>query len=514
MRLPGFLRAPRRPPLWALGAGAALGAGVALGQAPFGLWWLALLALWPLFPLAQRFSPGWIGFAAGFGYAALAMFWIVEPFFVEPEIYGWMAPFALIFMSAGMGVFWALGLGLGARLGATPPQRAAGMAAGLLLSDALRSYVFTGFPWVLFGHIWIGTPVAQAAAFVGPLGLSAITLALAVAPWLIAAPKRRWIGEALAALVLAALWQGGEMRLAAPEAPRVPALNLRLVQPDAEQALKWLPDYRLPFFYRHLDLTAQAPAEGKPRPDLIVWPETAVPFLLDDPGDGLRMIADAAGGVPVALGVQRSEGMRYYNSLALIGPGGTTEALYDKIHLVPFGEYIPWGDVMAHLGIAAFAAQEGNGYSAGRGPRLFDLGKLGLAEPLICYEAVFPQDIRDVPRRPSFLLQVTNDAWFGEVSGPWQHLAQARLRAIEFGLPLARAANTGVSAMIDAKGRVLEELGMGVQGVIDAPLPPALPVTLYARIGDMPLIGFVLALALAIFLRARRYRVDPTLTRV
>lgn len=508
MRLPKAVYPPTRPPLWALALAAVLGAGVALGQAPFGLWWLALIALGFVFPLAQRFSPGWTGFAAGFGYAALAMFWIVEPFLVEPEIYGWMAPFALIFMAAGMGAFWAVGLGLGARLGRGPATRAAGMALGLWGMEIARSYLLTGFPWVLLGHIWLDTPVAQAASLIGALGLSLVTLALAVSPWLIAAPKRRWWGEAVSGVMLALLWLGGEGRLDAPLPPREPPVLVRLVQPNAPQHLKWLPQYRLDFFYRHLDLTAAPPAEGAPRPDLVIWPETAVPFLLDDPGDGLEMIAEAAGGAPVALGIQRSEGLRYFNSLAVIGPGGTIEQLYDKAHLVPFGEYMPFGDTLGRFGISAFAAQEGNGYTPGPGAQVLDLGPLGMAEPLICYEAVFASDMRRAPTRPDWLMQVTNDAWFGELSGPWQHLAQARFRAIEFGLPVARAANTGVSAVIDAKGRVVQALGMGQQGVVDAALPPALAATLYARWGDLPLFVAFALIAAIIYCIGRKYRVD------
>lgn len=514
MRLPQALRAPVRPPAWALALAVALGAGVASGQAPFGLWWLALIALGFVFPLGLRFSPGWTGFAAGFGYAALAMFWIVEPFMVEPEIYGWMAPFALFFMASGMGAFWALGMALGARLGRGPASRAAGMALGLWGMEFARSYLFTGFPWVLFGHIWLDTPVAQAAAYIGVLGLSLLTLALAVSPWLMVNPKRRWRVEVVSALVLTLLWFGGEVRLDATVPPREPPVLLRLVQPNAPQALKWLPEYRLDFFYRHLDLTAAPPAEGAPRPDLVIWPETAVPFLLDDPGAGLEMIAEAASGVPVALGIQRSEGRRYFNSLAVIGPGGAVGQVYDKVHLVPFGEYMPFGDALGQFGIAAFAAQAGNGYSAGAAARLLDLGPLGKAAPLICYEAVFAQDIFRLPARPDWLMQVTNDAWFGEVSGPWQHLAQARFRAIEFGLPVARAANTGVSAMIDAKGRVVEQLGMGVEGVIDAGLPPSLGPTVYARLGDLPLFVAFAALAAIIYLIGRKYRVDRVTPRV
>ncbi|MFT3690253.1 apolipoprotein N-acyltransferase [Paenirhodobacter sp.] len=480
MRLPRLKSRPR----WRLLAGAAvLGAGVALGQAPLGWWFVAVPAL-SLFLGLARSSPGWAGFAGGFGYALAGMFWITEPFLVEPEIFGWMAPFALILMAAGMGAFWALGAGLGGRRGLP------GIALGLVAMDALRSYALTGFPWILFGHIWIGTPVAQAAAYVGPIGLSLLTLLLAVAFW------RRWAGV-VALLALAGIWGAGQMRLNAP-LPDGPAVTVRLVQPNATQALKWDPQYRLEFFYRHLDLTANPPAPGAPRPDLVIWPETAVPFLLDDPGDGLRMAAEAAGGAPVAMGIQRSEGLRYYNSLAIIHPDGTVGPVYDKVHLVPFGEYIPYGDWLARIGISAFAAQQGNGYTAGQAEQVLDLGPLGRVQPLICYELIFPQDIRRVSERPDWIMLVTNDAWFGTLSGPWQHLAQAQLIAVEFGLPVARAANTGVSAMIDAKGRILDHLGMNDMGVIDARLPAALPKTLYARVGDGPALALLLIMAVIV----------------
>jgi apolipoprotein N-acyltransferase len=272
--------------------------------------------------------------------------------------------------------------------------------------------------------------------------------------------------------------------------------------------LKWRPDYRERFFVRHLDLTAQPPAAGKPKPDLILWPETAVPFLLDQPGDGLAMVSEAARGTPVALGIQREQGLRYYNSLAIITAGGKVGAVYDKVHLVPFGEYIPFGDALARFGISAFAAREGNGYSAGKAQAVINLGRLGKVQPLICYEAVFAQDVARVPERPDWMMQITNDDWFGKVSGPVQHLAQARFRAIEFGLPVARSANTGISALIDARGRVVESLPMGAEGVIDAPLPGSLPPTRYARVGDGPVVeGLFAALAL-LFAAALKSRVD------
>ncbi|WP_374292020.1 apolipoprotein N-acyltransferase [Paenirhodobacter enshiensis] len=512
MPLPAFLRPPARPRWGRLAVAAGLGAGVALGQVPFSLWPVAMVALSVLLRMLATGWAGWTAFAAGIGYVAAGMFWITEPFMVEAKVYGWMAPFALILMGAGMGAFWALGAGLGAKLGHTTGRRALGAAVGLAASDALRSYIFTGFPWILFGHIWIGTPVAQGAAWIGAIGLSLCTLLVAALPWL--RPGRAVQGVAVGAVAIGLAWWGGSLRLDVKVPPRDPAINLRLVQPNATQALKWDPRYALPFFYRHLDLTAEPPAAGKPRPDLVIWPETAVPFLLDNPGDGLNMIAEAAGGVPVALGIQRSEGERYYNSLVVLGPDARVEDLYDKSHLVPFGEYIPWGDELSRFGISAFAARTGNGYTPGAGETILDLGRLGKVEPLICYEAVFPQDIRRVPERPDWIMQVTNDAWFGNLSGPWQHMALSRLRAIEFGLPVARAANTGVSVMIDARGEVTAELGMNQQGVIDAALPPALPETFYARWGDIPPIAAIVVLAFIILSWPRHYGVDRSFRQV
>ncbi|PCD77445.1 apolipoprotein N-acyltransferase [Pseudothioclava arenosa] len=512
-----LFRAPLRPGwLWLLAA-MALGAGVALGQAPFGLWPVAALALAGVIGLAARpgcaGSAAWIGFAAGFGYALAAMHWIVEPFFVEAEIYGWMAPFALVLMAAGMGLFWALATGAGAALAGPGAPRPWGVALGFAASDALRSYVFTGFPWVLLGHVWLDSPVAQVGALIGPIGLSLLTtfLAAGLVAGLRALAARRWAGLLVPLVLIAGtsglgLW--GQAQLAVPVPVRETPVRLRLIQPNAAQHLKWQADYAREFFLRHLDLTGQLPLGGARRPDLILWPETAVPFLLEDAGVGLEMIAEAAGGRSVVLGIQRGEGRRFYNSLAVIAPDAQVTAVYDKTHLVPFGEYIPFGDLAARLGISAFAAQEGNGYTAGAGETLLDLGPLGRVVPLICYEAVFPQDIRAVAGRADWLLQITNDAWFGQGSGPRQHLAQARMRAIEQGLPLARAANTGISALIDARGRIVEQIALGEIGWVDADLPGSLPATVYARRGDWPVFALIVALGLVVSTLRRKYRVD------
>jgi apolipoprotein N-acyltransferase len=290
----------------------------------------------------------------------------------------------------------------------------------------------------------------------------------------------------------------GLVRLHAPE-PAPTALTVRLIQPNAAQHLKWRSDLAPMFFDRLLKHTA---APGKP--DLIVWPETSVPFLLNRPGDGLKMVAEAAHGVPVAIGIQRTEGYRAYNSLAILNADGTVGPVYDKHHLVPFGEYIPLGDLIWRLtGIERYAPSQGYGYSSGPGPQVLDLGRLGRVLPLICYEAVFPQDLR-TPTRADWILQVTDDGWFGTLSGPYQHFAQVRLRAIEQGLPILRAANTGVSAVIDAKGRVLQRLPLDTEGHIDAIIPGALPATIYSRTGDWPMLLLLLILAAGLFRRRLR----------
>lgn len=275
------------------------------------------------------------------------------------------------------------------------------------------------------------------------------------------------------------------------------------MQPDARQDLKWDPEARAIFWQRLLAGT-QAPTKQGGRPDLIVWPESAVQFLLEDSAEERAQIAQAAGGAQVLLGIQRSQDMRYFNAMALLDPAGNILSVYDKHHLVPFGEYIPFGDLMlAWFGVEAFAARLGAGFTPGPGPALMSAGRVGNIVPLICYEVVFAGAIRAAGVRPDVLVQATNDAWFGKISGPYQHLALARLRAVEFGLPMLRAANTGISAVIDARGRVLAQLDLDQQGHLDAALPGALPPTPYARWGDLPVYLVVLLGWVVLVWRAR-----------
>ncbi len=478
------------------GIAAALGAVAALGQAPLDLWPLTLLAFGGLYG-CYRAAPGWqravwLGLAGGAGYFAIALSWIVEPFLVDVARHGWMAPFALVLSALGFALFWAGAQGLARKLGGG----ALTWAAMLTLSEALRGALWTGFPWAQPGHVLIPTPLLGWAAIGGALPLTFLVLITGAALWHLAL-GRRWVGAAgiaaFAALFAAAPWLGG-----AP-LPGEDAPVIRLVQPNVPQDQKWDPAYMQGHFDRQMRYTAAGTA-----PDLIVWPETALPTLLNYADDLLGAIVEAARGAPVVLGVQRSEGARYYNSLLVLDDAGREAALYDKHHLVPFGEYVPFGDLLGRFGIRGLAQKGGYGYSPGPGARLLDMGRLGTALPLICYEGVFPRDVAAAKGRADYLLLITNDAWFGQISGPFQHLAQARLRSAEQGLPMIRAANTGVSAIIDAAGRITAEIPLGQAGYLDAALPPPAPPTPYARTGDWPALALLVCLALVPLLLHRR----------
>jgi apolipoprotein N-acyltransferase len=401
-----------------------------------------------------------------------------------------MAPFALLFLAAGLALFWGAAFGLTARF-SRGGWRIVMLVALWSLAEFARAYVMTGFPWAGFGQFWLDTPAANLLPWIGPQGLALLTLVAFV-------PLALLRCKPVAALVPLLLVAAVVLTLPAPPNAALTDKMVRIVQPNAPQDQKWHPENRWNFVRRAVSLSAETP-----RPDLIVWPETAVPQLLNHADDTLRAIAESAHGVPVLLGIQRTEAGAYYNSAVLLDAKGEVAATYDKAHLVPFGEYVPFGDVMARFGIYGFAAQAGAGYAAGPGPQVMEL-PIGSALPLICYEAVFPQDVNAADRRPQMLVQITNDAWFGTRSGPYQHLVQARMRALEQGLPMIRAANTGVSAMIAPDGQLLGSLPLGVAGAIDAPLPAPLPATVYSRSGDWPVGLVCVILALTALRRSRR----------
>ena len=479
----------------------ASGGAAALGQAPVSLPLLTLAGF--AFACAALGScrtwrrAAFTGWLFGAGYFGITLSWIIEPFLVHASEDGWMAPFALAGLAGGMALIWGAAFAAAFAAGPAPGSRAVALAALIALAGMIRESALTGFPWALPAYVWSETPVSQSLAWFGPHGLTLLTV-LASGAWL--ATARPWIGASAAAAGLAALWLAGEARLALPdELPRESA-TVRIVQPNVPQRLKWDRDRAQEYFDRLLALTA---AENSADPDAVVWPETAATFLLQEGDDRLSAISAAAGGKPAAIGIRRWDGGSQYNSLAVIGPGGSIDGIYDKQKLVPFGEYIPFAPLLGALGMEGLASRLYGGFAAGGTERFVELGPAGRMLALICYESIFPGEVRRAGRGDG-ILQLTNDGWFGKVSGPQQHFAQARMRSVELGLPLIRAANTGISGVVDSKGRILQSLPLGVSGVIDARVPSPLPPTVYSRAGDLPVAAFMVFLAVC--LAAGRFR--------
>ncbi|MGJ8583732.1 MAG: apolipoprotein N-acyltransferase [Marinosulfonomonas sp.] len=486
------------------------GAVIALGLAPFSWPVLAVpaLCLALLFGVTAKGTKraATCGGLLGFGYALVALFWIVEPFQVDAAQFGWMAPFALFFMAAGFAVFWSIAFALAGRFStAGTAGRVAALALFWTATEMLRSTLFTGFPWALLSYIWIETPAYQLAAILGPHGVTLITVLGASLIAFAAANRRMGAGLAgagvFAGLLALGAWVGTAPVLKSENAPLV-----RLIQPNADQKLKWDPVMMPVFFDRQLSLTAE-PAEQTP--DLVIWPEVAVPFLLNGAPSELENIADAAGAATAILGGQRLDGVLAFNSMAVLTQEGQLDQVYDKRHLVPFGEYLPFGWMLQKIGLKAMTAKYGYGYAAGQGPAMLDLGKYGHVLPLICYEGIFPHEVRDTQRRPDWMLLITNDAWFGKVSGPFQHLAQAQARSIELGLPMVRVANTGITAVIDAHGKIVAALPQGVPGKLDVTLPGRRSETVYAKLGDIPVYFLMIVLLLGAICLRRGNKIDP-----
>ena len=485
----GWLISTSRFPGLDLVACAGLGAVMGLGHAPVSFPLGVLLALpvlgW-MFLRAQGSRQAFIiGLLAGTGYFGATMFWIVEPFLVQPESHGWMAPFALVLTATGMSLFWAIPFCLARQIFSDETFAVPALAALWSLAEFSRSILFTGFPWGLIGYVWSELPLFQLVSVTGPFGLGFVTYLACLVPAMHELPRLVRIGFPASVLALAMFF--GWVRLEGAEESRADnEVRVRVVQPNAEQHLKWKPGMAEVFFERMLRFTAERP-EGTGSPDVVVWPETAFAFARDRNPLVLETIAEAAGREAMAIaGVQRREEGRVFNSVVFIDGSGQLVDVYDKHHLVPFGEYVPLAGLLGIGGLEGIAGGGSKGFSAGPGPRVVKLPELPSVLPLICYEAVFPADVRAKGDRPGWLLHVTNDAWFGEISGPYQHLVQARARAIEQGLPLVRAANTGISAVVDAYGRVASSIPLGKAAYLDYDLPAPIAPTLYVRSGEWP----------------------------
>ncbi len=480
-----------------------LGAAAALGHEGWGLgpWpvWLALVTGLLALPMAMRRAVRF-GWAMGLGYFVVTLRWIVEPFLVDPLRHGWMAPFAIVLLAGGLALFWAVAFGLARWLSGQGPVVMLWLPVTLTAAELLRAHLFTGFPWGLLSYTLIGGVGDVWLAWAGPHGTGLLLTGVAgvTAYCLFRGWTLIWPG------LVAVLFTTIGVQALTPRAPG-PASDatLRIVQPNAPQHQKWDPEWMPFFFDRALGLT-----RGEAAADVVIWPETSVPARLGYAEPWLEQMTLAASGAPVVAGIQRAEAGAYYNSLVVLDGASGLAALYDKAHLVPFGEYVPFAHLLRPLGFGPLVDQVA-GFSPGKSSGLLQIDGLGLARVLICYEGIFPEEITgEGDPRPDLLLIITNDAWFGTGPGPRQHLQQAQARAIEQGLPVVRAANTGVSAVIDARGRITAALPLNTSGALDARLPGALPPTLYVRMGDWPMTVVLLLVLVGGASLRRRFAVD------
>ncbi|MBE9475716.1 MAG: apolipoprotein N-acyltransferase [Proteobacteria bacterium] len=433
-----------------------------------------------------------VGWWAGFGYFGLSMIWLVEPFFVEPEKHAILAPFALVAMSGGLALFWGGAFAFSKQFGAGLGRYIIGLAVAWAAVEYLRSVLFTGFPWGLLGYTWIETPIAQWASVVGPFGLVFMTIFGGLL--MLSFPSKHLAAPMVTVLFFGVLWTAGVWRIPDAGSVQETSIRVRLIQPNAPQHQKWDPDWMGVFFRRGLELTT---APAKQPVDLVVWPETSVPFALQDNAGDLQILSDAAGPrAHIIAGIRRFEADRLYNSMVHLDAKGGLVSVYDKSRLVPFGEYVPFSQYLSGLGLRGLAANL-QGFSAGDGPQVVSAYGLPAYLAMICYEAIFPWFVRTRENRPEFLLHITNDAWFGDTIGPFQHLVQVQFRAIEQGLPAVRSASTGISAAIDPYGQIVGRLKLNEPGFLDADLPVPLGPTIYAGTGDLPFLLLLFFLGLA-----------------
>jgi len=499
------------------------GVASALALAPFNAWPILFLTLPLLVWLVDGSAAGrWSGAAGaavtgwcfGFGYFVAGLYWIGYAFLVDAKTFGYLLPVAVAGLPAYLALYTGLGLAAARLIWVRGPARILALAAMLTGAEWLRGHLFSGFPWNTFGYaLTEPLALAQSVSLIGIWGLSFLCIAICASPAVLADDAadtphpRRTVAFGL--LILVGLASYGTVRLAQNPTAYVSGVKLRIMQPNLQQDEKFNYAAKAQVMERYLRLSNRATAptsNGAHDFTVLIWPESAFPFLLTREPDALAQItallkpstelitgavraAAASGNVPHA-----------YNSVYVIDPDGSIRGIYDKVHLVPFGEYLPLQGLLERLGLRQLTKQVG-GFLSGDRRRAMDVPGAPKMLPLICYEAIFPGAAVPPGERPGWLVNVTNDGWFGISTGPYQHFQQARMLAIAEGLPLVRAANTGISGVVDPAGRIIASLPLGAEGVLDASLPRALAPTPYVRFGDTALILFLIV---SLILVARR----------
>ena len=449
------------------------------------------------------------GFAFGYGFFMAGTWWIANALAVDMEKFGWMIPLSIGGLSAVLALWFALLGGLcWWRRGGHPFADWLRFLVLWVAVEYLRTLGIFGFPWNLLGYAaLVSGRVAQLAALTGPYGLSLLVLGLSLLPALWLQPnvtaRQRSIASAVVLAMLILAYGYGMARM--PEEAEMTGTRVRVVQGAIPQSLKWSSEGRLESIRTHAALSHMQTAA--PTPDIIIWEETALPFTLYPDSPWPARIRSAVPPTATLLtGAVRADDrapqLRLWNSLAVIEPGGRWATSYDKHQLVPFGEFVPLRSVLPLEKITPGSID----FSRGTGARTFHVANIPPFSGLICYEVIFPWIMADKTDRPEWLLNVTNDAWYGDSPGPYQHFEAARLRSIEQGLPLVRAANTGISAVIDPYGRPVRLLALGERGIIDQALPAPLPPTFYARHGETGMLIILVAIWIASIWRMRRHK--------
>src|SRR6201747_1835971 len=500
------------------------GALSALAMAPFNAW----PVLFVTFPIAVWLIDGAVegpmrgipaaamaGWWFGLGYFVPGLYWIGYAFLVDAGTFACLIPFAALGLPAYLALFTALGFALARLIWTRDASRVLALAIGLTISEWLRGHLLSGFPWNAFGYA-LSEPLAlaQTASLIGLWGMTFLAVAIFASPAVLidgsSRGRKPWIAPVAALLLLAAMGIYGTVRLSLH--PTVlTKVKLRIMQPNLQQDAKFNYSAKADVMQKYLTLSDRASgpqSTGVSDANILIWPESAFPFFLTREADAMAQIADLLpkGTVLITGSVRAPEGppgariTRAYNSIYVIDHDGSVLSVYDKLHLVPFGEYLPFQNWMEKLGFSQLTKVQG-GFIAGARRHPLAIPNAPRALPLICYEAIFPGDVAARDDRPGWIVNLTNDGWFGISTGPYQHLQQARLRAIEEGLPVVRAANTGVSAVIDPLGRIVARLGLGVEGVLDSRLPSAIAPTIYARSGDIPAAIIVAAALIFVFWR-------------
>lgn len=435
------------------------------------------LLLWKSEATRQCF---WTGWWFGLGYFASGLYWFAHALLVEPEKFAWMIPFAVFGLPSVLAIYYGICSAIwhrirhSASLSALPAILCFTLLWGVV--EWLRGQLFTGFPWNLIAYSWaFSEPMLQWSWLIGAYGYVIWTVLLATLPaiWLLSEHGRqRILALSLTLLMVSVPFTYGSLRLNA-NPTQVSEQTVHVVQGNIAQQHKWQPDKQYEAVKKYVELSQQ---DGLPDSSLIIWPETAYPYFLEANTPPVKFIADALPqkgrlitGAMRAQWHEDKKGIKdFYNSVHVVRPDASVEAVYDKVKLVPFGEFVPLRGVLPVEKIT-HGLQD---FTRGSGADTLSLEGFPAFQPLICYEVIYPDFVAKTEgEAPQWLLNITNDAWFGHSSGPYQHLAMTRFRAVERGLPMVRAANTGISAVYDAYGRELGRVPLDETGVITVKLP-------------------------------------------